>query len=176
MFMKTVNDRLDPKAGQAMAELIIALVVVMVLAAGIIQLGTLGIRHTQVMGEARRIAAVQAMSDLSPFAGPNYIADRTPGADVTRYSRDDGYTAGDINAFQSKILAYAHPADLNGRVGNNVVSVTANSPFPHFMFGMAEGQATETVPLWPVVRRLLYNAASVDVAGDAWLIWTKGIY
>jgi hypothetical protein len=52
----------------------------------------------------------------------------------------------------------------------------AGTPFPHLLFGLVEGRADDTVELWPVVRRLLYQADSVDIEGRVWLVWTKGIY
>jgi len=167
---------LKGREGQAMAELIIALVVFMVLVAGIIQIGTIGVRHTKVMNEARRKAAVDAMGGLSPFSGPEFMADRTEGQDRVRYSRDDGYIEGDVANFQRGIVEYADPDDLERQRPGNIVSAVAQSTFPHLLFGMVEGRADDSVELWPVVRHLLYDADSVEIEGRAWLIWTKGIY
>jgi hypothetical protein len=162
--------------GQAMVELIIALVVFMVLVAGIIQIGTIGKRHTEMMNDAREEAAVEAMKDVSPFSSPEFMADRLEGDDAVRYSRDDGYKAGFVDDFQNGIVEYADPDALEQRRRGNVVSEMAGTPFPHLLFGLVEGRADDTVELWPVVRRLLYQADSVDVEGRVWLVWTKGIY
>lgn len=162
--------------GQAMVELIIALVVFMVLVAGIIQIGTIGKRHTEMMNDAREEAAVEAMKDVSPFSSPEFMADRLEGDDAVRYSRDDGYKAGFVDDFQNGIVEYADPDALEQRRRGNVVSEMAGTPFPHLLFGLVEGRADDTVELWPVVRRLLYQADSVDIEGRVWLVWTKGIY
>lgn len=159
-----------------MAELVIALVVLMVLVAGILQVGTLGIRHTRVVNESRREAARLAMGDAAPLASPRFMADRTEGDDATRYSRDDEYTPGDVNAFLAGIAAYADPDDLGRHRPDNPVSAMAGSPYPHLMFGLVEGRQEDSVPLWPIVRHLLYGADEVEVRGETWLIWTRGIY
>lgn len=159
-----------------MAELVIALVVLLVVVAGVIQVGTLGLRHMKVVNEARREAAVQAMGDDAPFAAPRYIADRREGGDATRYSRDDDYSVGDVSAFLAGIPAYADPDVLAAHRPDNVVTEMAGSAFPHLLFGLVEGQEEDSVPLWPIVRNLLYGADSVNVRGEAWLTWTKGLY
>ncbi len=164
------------RAGQAMVEMIIALVVFMVLVAGIIQIGSIGVRHSAVMDKARQDAAIEAMADVSPFSGPEYMADRTEGGDGVRYSRDDGHVVGSIPDFQLGIVEYADPAELEQQRPGNVISAMADSPSPNLLFGMVDGQADDSVELWPVVRNLLYDAEAVEIEGHAWLVWTKGIY
>lgn len=164
------------REGQALAELIIGLVVFMVLVAGIIQIGTIGMRHSMVMNDARRDAAVEAMAAVPPFSGPEYMADRTEGGDGVRYSKDDGFIAGSVDGFKSGIVDYADPDVLEQQRPGSVVTEMAGSPFPHLLFGLVDGRADDSVKLWPVVRHLLYDAESVDIEGHAWLIWTKGIY
>lgn len=164
------------KAGQAMTELIVALVSLLVLVAGIIQISTLGLLHTRVMNEARRLAGVKALQDAPPFAGPQYIAERTVGGDGVRYSADDGTTAGDASAFQARIVGYAKPDELEKRRPGNVFTPLYKEDFPQLQFGLVEGRAKASTNLIPIVRTLLYNADEIEVKGQAWLTWTKGIY
>jgi hypothetical protein len=164
------------RSGQALTELIVALVVLLVLVAGIIQISLLGILQTRTMTEARRQAGAKAMLEVSSFSGPEFIADREAGADQTRYSRDDGFSGGDLVAFQSGIVDYSRPADLNQQLPDNAFSELAISSLPQLQFGLVEGESRATLPLLPIIRTLLYSANEVEVLGKAWLTWTKGIY
>lgn len=159
-----------------MAELLIALVVLLVLCAGIIQLGTLCLRHGAAMQESRRKAAVLALDTVSPYSAPHFMSDRQEGNDGVRHSKDDGFAYGDVNAFLSGLPVYADPNELEQFVPGNIVSDMAGSQFPHLLFGLVKGSEKEEVALWPVVRRLIYDADSVEVEGNTWLIWTKGVY
>jgi len=167
---------MKPKSGQAIVELVVALVVILILFAGSIQICTLGVSHSRLMMMARREAGQKAMSEQSSFAGPLFIAACTPGNDGIAFSRDDGTVPGDPALLQVGIVDYAHPEELNQLRTNNPVSAMANSSFPQDLFGLVEGSATKNVPLIPIVRELLYNKDSIDLQGKAWMTWTKGIY
>ena len=162
--------------GQAIVEFVVALVVILVLVAGIIQIAWMGHRHSLAMGEARREAGVKAMMDLSSFESPRYIQSCTPGPDGIEYSRDDDASAGDRSGLNGGILEYAHPDDLGSVAPGNRVSVMADSEMPEVMFGLVKGEKREAVELMPIVRQLLYRDDAVEVRGLAWLTWTKGIY
>ncbi len=159
-----------------MAELVVALVVLLVLCAGILQLGSLCLRHSDAIAEARRKAAVRAMGSASPFASPHFISTRAAGADETQYSRDDETIAGDVNRLQTGIPSYAEPDTLSRYIPGNVFSDFSESPFPYLFLGLVDGSDEQDVPMWPIVRQLIYNADSVNVRGDAWLTWAEGVY
>ncbi len=164
------------RSGQALTELIVALVVLLVLVAGIIQISLLGLLRTRAMTDARRQAGAKAMLEVSSFSGPEFIADRELGEDDARYSRDDGFLRGDSGAFQSRIVGYSRPADLEWKRSGNAFSELNGSSFPCLQFGLVEGESRATLPLLPIIRTLLYHSDEVEVEGKAWLTWTKGIY
>ena len=164
------------KSGQALVELIVALVVILVLFAGIVQISWLGIHQSRAMVEARRLAGLQSMLTVSSFSGPLYIAAVTKGPDNVSYSKDDDVITGNPASFVSGITTYSHPADLNKYRPNNAVTVIDGSAFPQFMFGLVQGEKTETIALMPVISQMVYRADSVEVRGSAWMTWTKGIY
>lgn len=164
------------KSGQAIVELAVALVVLLVLVAGGIQICSMGHSQSQLMMTARRLAGQKAMSDESSFSSPQFIAACTPGPDGITFSRDDGTTPGDATLLQVGIVDYAHPDELNTQRSDNPVSGLANSSFPQEIFGLVDGEATEDVALMPVVRNLLYSRDSIELQGKAWMTWTKGIY
>jgi hypothetical protein len=164
------------RSGQALAELIVAIVVFMVLLASVIQLGLLGLRRSEAMLEARRQAGVRAMQVDPTFAGPEYIHDRALGADGVDYSCDDGIDPGNVNDFQNRIAAYAHPDELQTRAPSNLFSQIALESFPQLSFGFVKGESRTNVALLPVVQDLLYSSAEIGITGTAWMVWTKGIY
>jgi hypothetical protein len=164
------------KSGQALVELIVALVVILVLFAGILQVSSLGVHQSRAMVEARRLAGMKSMLDVSSFSGPLYIEAVTTGPDNTSYSRDDAVISGNPAVFVSGITTFSRPADLNQYRTNNAVTVIDGSAFPQFMFGLVQGEKTETIGLMPVISQMVYRADSVEVRGSAWMTWTKGIY
>ena len=168
--------RLRHKEGQAITELIVALVALLVLVGGIIVLGRLSRAQTQAMREARRSAGIAAMSDASPFSGPQYIESRDAGADRATYSRDDGVTQGDPAAFQAGVVRYAHPDAVGTQVNGNPVTTLYGAAFPALMFGFTHGEHEVTVTNMPIIRDTVYRDDRIQVHGDAWLTWTKGIY
>jgi hypothetical protein len=175
--MITIKNRsAPPRAGQAIVELIVALVVLLVVIGGVITLGRLSRAQTVAMREARRVAGVAALSDAAPFSGPLYIEERTAGGDAVTYSRDDGTTAGEAADFQNRVVSYGEPEALGEALPGNEVSVLYGTAFPQFMFSFTHGEHDVTVTNMPIVRHTMYNAETIQVHGEAWLTWTKGIY
>jgi len=163
-------------SGQALVEFVVALVVILVLVAGTLQISLMGVRHSRLMAEARREAGQKAMQDLAPFSGPTFIGACTVGPDGIAYTRDDGVTAGNSGAFVAGVVGYAQPTELDTIRPGSPVSAIANTAFPQLMFGLVEGEKTETMPLIPVVRELIYRQDAVELKGSAWMTWTKGLY
>ncbi len=163
-----------------MVELVVGLVSLLVLFGGILVLGRLSRAQTHAMMEARHDAGNQAMSDAAPFSGPLYIESRTVGGDGVTYSRDDGSTLADVADLQGRVIEYGHPDDLDKVVAGNRISALSQpkTAFPYLMFGFTHGEQSETIALtnMPIVRDALYRADSIEVKGEAWLTWTKGIY
>ena len=164
------------KKGQAMVEFVVALVVILVLVASIIQIGTMGVRHSRLMEEARREAGRKAMQAASSFAGPQFIGACTVGPDGIAFSRDDDVIEGDIGSFSAGIVSYAHISDLDAIRPGSPVSVLAGSPFPQYMFGLVDSERQETINLIPIVRELIYRQDSIVLKGKAWMTWTSGLY
>ena len=159
-----------------MVELIVGLVTLLVLFGGILVLGRLSRAQTQAMMEARHEAGNEAMADTAPFSGPLYIQARTVGGDGATYSRDDGTTLADVSDLQARIVDYGKPDDLDKVVPGNRVSGLEKTAFPYLMFGFTHGEQSQTIQNIPIVRDALYRADTIEVKGEAWLTWTKGIY
>lgn len=170
---ETMNNK---RSGQAIVELVVALVVILVLTAGLLQIGSMGVHHSRLMSEARREAGRKALLEVSSFASPRFIGACTTGSDGIPFSRDDDTTPGDVALLGAGIVDYAHPDELDRRQPDNIVSVMAGSAFPQELLGLVDGEATTNVLLLPIVRQLIYDRESLPLHGKAWMTWTRGIY
>ncbi len=164
------------RSGQALAELVVAMIVILVLFAGLLQIGQLTRAQLNALNEARGDAARLAMSDLytQRFPGPQFIRDWDVGPDRARHSRDDVALAGDPGLVRLQIVSHAKPDELAQRVpGNPVSDMMTRYPLID-AYALVHGRSEpRTVPLMPVVRHLLYDADAIDIKADAWLIWTQ---
>ena len=164
------------RAGQATVEFVVALVVVLVLVAGLLLVGQLALAHTRTLTAARREAGYLAMQTKQALSSADYILRRTPGPDGVRYSRDDDFDVAQPINLQTRVVAYAHPAPLQGLIRGNRVSALAQDPEPALSFGLIRAEAHETVANIPVARRLLYGADRIDVQATVFATSTTGIY
>lgn len=183
-----ISERFGSRSGQAFVELLAALVVVMVLIAGLLTISELGMKHTASMVNARRDAGVAAMRTDPPSYGdgaaetPVYIAAVTVGDDEVAYTRDDDHTPASVPDFQGRIVQYSHPTNLAAQIPNNTFTTMSsgqNQDEPYLMFGLVGGWApptTVSLTGMPVFQELLSPSESVDIQGKAWLTWTTGIY
>lgn len=163
-----------------MIEFIIALVAILVLAASLLQIASLGRAHTEAMVNARREAATRALSPVSFLADAAYISDWEEGGDESRYTPDDEMVEDEGLSFQNMIVNRASPDDEGwdtyDEVPQNPFSGLRGTANPSSVFGLTSGEADETVPLLPAVQNLLYDADSVNVRCEVWLTRMEGIY
>jgi len=159
-----------------MIEFIVAIVCVVVIFVGILQIGLLGMARTEVMVEARHQAGAMAMLDIIESSLPDYIKDWDEGPDTRPYSADDRSTPGDANAVATRIAAYADPSQVNAVLPDNIITRLERNPEFEIGLGLLKGDARETVPLFPAITHLVYDADEIRVEGDVWIPWTRGIY
>ncbi len=170
----------DPaRSGQAIVELTVALVAVMVLVAALLQIGTLSRVHLDTINNAREEAAMFAVASQygSVIPGPAYLATWTAGLDGATYSRDDAPVSGNAQGIRDTVLDTARPGALAAlRPGNAVSEAAFQSPLVQH-FDLVHGRDTSPPQaLLPVVRSLLYRRDIITLDADAWMVWTQGIY
>jgi len=163
-------------AGQALVEFVVALVAILVLFAGLVQIGLLTSTRTQTMIDARQEAGQNAIAPLSVSPVPDYIENWQAGSDTRQYSADDVFTTANAADFSGQLVAYGHPEDLHSWVPANAVSPLYQNPNPVSLFGLVSGDASETVQLLPAVTHLIYAADSINIYSEVWLGWSQGIY
>jgi len=157
---------------------VVALVGIIVLLAGLIQIGLLTYAHTETMIAARHEAAEAAMADSYPGITDNqYIYDWFVGTDGKHYTHDDvtSVSTNDPSHIQD-IVATAHPDELSTFVPDNAFSRMQGAAFPVEELFLVHGHDSKVVATFPVIRTLIYRRPTISTESDAWLTWTGGIY
>lgn len=166
------------RSGQALVEMVVGLVAILVLVAGLLQLGQLARAHTAALMEARAEAGAFAMSPTfaQQAPAPQYLYDWSAGEDGRTHSRDDRALYALSDDVRDDVLAHAKPGPLGGYVGGNQVSAAYESEALLDSFRLVHGrEESEDLPLFPVVRTLLYDAESIRLEADVWLTWARAI-
>lgn len=167
------------RRGQALIEMTVALVVIVVLFAALLQIGSLSRAHLATINEARGMAGMAAVSDTYQSISPSasLIAGWSEGDDGVRYSRDDQSIPAGTAAWRQQILPVAHPTELESRVpGNRISALMVKDPLAEELEFVRGHAQSRPVPLLPVVRHLLYSADSVRLESDSVTVWQRGLY
>ncbi|MDZ4198208.1 MAG: hypothetical protein U1E27_02885 [Kiritimatiellia bacterium] len=166
------------KGGQAIIELAIAMIAVMVLLAALLQLGLLTREQENSMQEARGRADEEALAAVYryPSAMPEDLRGWQPGPDRIAHSRDDRSIAGNSEGLREEIIAVSMPDDLNARISGNRISTLMRTGQMAMEFDLVSGRAdARVVPLLPLTQRLFYDADSLSLENDVWMVWLRDI-
>ncbi|MBU4365879.1 MAG: pilus assembly protein [Verrucomicrobia bacterium] len=163
--------------GQAMVEFMVGLVVMLVLLAGLIQIGQLTHARTRTMIAARAAAGLLAMNPTPPLSETALlITDWVPGPDRRRHTHDDmALVTSNAVTLPGELVGQAHLERVPA-APTNALSTLKDSPNPAGDFFLVKGEASASVPILPIIRRLVYAHPTLEVESTAWLVWTGGIY
>ena len=163
------------RSGQAILELVVGLIAMVVLFMGMLQIQALARAHTRALSGAREEAGADAIagSYMLRHGQPRFIQDWQAGPDQARYSQDDVAQPANPGGSVQGIVRYAHPADLRVYVPTNPVSDMADSGRVLTDMYLTHGhEASDSIPLYPIIRSLVYGASDIQMQGNAWLTWT----
>ena len=163
--------------GQAMVEFIVRLVIVLVLLVGLIQVGQLTHARTRTMIAARAAAGQLAMAPTVPVSEvAPLIYNWVPGPDLRRHTHDDlALVTSNAATLPGELVGQAHLEQVPD-APVNALATLRDSPNPAGAFFLVKGKASESVPILPIIRRLVYAHSTLEVKSDAWLVWAEGIY
>lgn len=168
------------RSGQAIIEMVVGIVALLLVFAGLVQLGLFSHARTQMMMEAREQAAVYASSDGGVSDSlPRYIYDWDRGRDERRHSADDEpiLSAYSAQGTRDRILGPARPDEVGAVLGdpaNELTRAYAVDEVLRSFHLVGASERSDRIPVMPVVRKLLMGsgADSFVVTGEAWLVWT----
>ncbi len=155
------------RQGQAVVELVVGLICLLVVIGGLLQLVLMARSDTETLQKATAEAASRAADSgmLSESFSP--IRDWEPGADTYLQTKDDVETAGSFGPLRDRIARKTFPdGDMSAvdgaRFGDMQELATGGSTAA--LHGMVSGEASEEVEVLPVSRALfgLKNPATVE--------------
>jgi len=167
------------RAGQAMIELMLGMILVLILLAGTVQFLNVANTHTGMDATARGQAGYLAMSSPTENT-PRYITPWLPGPDGQEFTADD--------------VAQTGPPDTIALIANNsvadptdwkVLNAFSNTPSMEVLsqesgaltaLGFVDVSESATVPVSDLARSLFYDSESVTVKEDVWMPIMNGLY
>ena len=165
------------KSGQALVEMIVGLVGILVVFSGLLTIAHLGYAQSNVMIQARRTAGEYAMGLSYASEAPNsyFILDWTAGQDQKKFSADDKLQPADPTAAVSQLVDPSKPSDLKSRIGDNAISSLSSSSILDGFHLVHARAVTNHISLLPAAQHLIYNSENILINGDVTLTWTRGL-
>ena len=176
------------RSGQAMIELMIGMILILILLAGIGQFLQVAYVHTDMDATVRGAAGTLAMSSTTKKT-PHNIQTWLPGPDNQRFTADDvekagspatiATIAGDSVAkasdwaaldFEFQRLAPAHFPSLD-KIKQQAGALTELG----FVVSPTD-QSSKTVPVFDLARSLFYDKKDITVKEDVWMPIMSGLY
>ena len=166
-------------AGQAMIELMLGMILILLLLEGTVQFLNVANAHTGMDATARGQAGLLAMSPNPAENTPRAIQTWLPGPDGQEFTADDVAQLEAPNAIA--VIANesaAKSADWT------VLNTLTNTPSMEVLsqsgaltaLGFVDVSQSTTVPVSDLAQSLFYNSPSVTVKEDVWMPIMNGLY
>ena len=161
-------------SGQAMIEFVVAILLVVIILAGLLQFVELAGIKGLLLAAIRREAGEQALGQrIVLSAAPIYILDWEAGADQIRHTADDTADRGLAgNTLQAAVVdrSVANPADWSflNDARNTAIPVLHASSRPLSALGFIHADLAEEVTLLPAMRDWLIGKETITVGTELW--------
>lgn len=169
--MSTRRD--SPRRGQALVELTIAMLVIVVIVTGIAEFVRLAGAKGETIAEARAEAGRKAISHgLSITRNPDFIRDWEEGADELRHTADDKRlpdSPSRLRTFTDPTVARASDWAYLQDCRNDGMVRMGSGPFPAGALSMSYAEESRTVELSPAMRDWVVGKESIRVATEVWM-------
>lgn len=178
--MKYNSDKVisNSRDGQSLVELVVGLLAVVLLLMGILQIGRLGMKHTQTLLDGRKEADFIAGNDefRSVDTPVGYAFGVTEGSDDRSYSQDDVVVKGNPDEIIDNVVGHADPGSLRIWMPTNSISPLENSASFMQAFDLIHTQShSERVELYPIIRNLVADDQYIRLSHDVWMPWMRGL-
>ncbi len=173
-----------PEAGQAAIEFIVAIILFMLIVAGIVHINRLARTSLFLHAVLRGDAGKNAMESGALSVAPLYISDWDAGADGIRFTADDQPIRNSIglSATLSALSGYSakSPGDWTYVIPNDRLPVSMislhTSPIAGAVLGFVHAEETLHVPVDTVLRQLVYDKDEVAIKEEVWMPLMGGLY
>jgi len=167
------------RSGQAMVELTVALIAILVVTAGLLQLILLGTADTDTMVEATAEAANRATSSVAMLPTLEIIDDWDPGRDGIMHTKDDQPIRGSIGNVSRGIANRTAPGGDWSAVDSathNRIARLAYGALPSTTYGLVRGRASREVEVLPAARALFGLSDPAEIRNEVWMTVTGALY
>lgn len=178
--MNTRHPYAHSRAGQAMIELMLGVILILILLVGTVQFVEVADAHTGIDARIRGRSGFLAMSPILLEDTPRYITTWQPGTDGQRFTADDQPVFGSpdaINRIASDTVN--NPADwsvLSGLRQTSSLESLHQNPVPLMALGFIGIRQSATVPVSDIAQELFYDKSTVTVQEDCWMPIMNGLY
>ena len=164
------------RSGQAMVEFVIAIVGVLVVAAGILLLAELHRADTDTAVEATAEAIDDSMgSAIASSFTP--VDDWREGRDAMRHTKDDRPGSGSFSGVRARVARRTAPGgDWSGLARYDDIRQFSDGAMDSATFRFHRGASQQTVEPLPVLRRLLGLPDAMTLRNETWMPSTGGLY
>ncbi len=172
---------LRDKCGQALIELSIGLMIVVLLVGGLIQLVPLYMSHSEMLAETRGLAGGKALNPITLAESPEYIIDWDAGDDGLRHTTDDIPVIGNNTPFRSAIIDRSSATPE----GWDILDSAVNDTIPGFRdnlismthFGLVQHTEEREIPVEDdIIRNWAYPKESITLSVDVWMPQLGNVY
>lgn len=162
-----------------MVELVAALLGILVILAGLLQIVLLATADTDALVEATARASSRAASPLALALTLPVIEDWSPGRDGYEQTRDDVAQRGTLANIQRAVALPTAPggdwsaveAARHGRLAE-----FHHGLLPSTTFGLVRGSASRTVEVLPIARTLFGLRSPMEIENEVWMTTVGGLY
>ncbi len=180
VLCKTQTDECRKTGGQALIEVCVCLVGIVVILIAMVELTKISMIHIMTITQARANVASIMQDEIVLFPTANFLQTWDAGPDGKRYTADDVPVTATVASFHGTTVEKSVPNAAYWSVfadnPNKIVGLHNTSPLVAPFFGLLKGQASETTQLLPGFQRFIYGAETITIQSEAWMTWTKGIY
>ena len=160
--------------GQAMIEFVIAILLVVIIIAGMLQFVELAGRKGELLAEIRAEAGEQAMGRRLPLVvRPLYILNWEVGADEIRHTADDTRETGLAGGtLQQTVINRTVQQEADWQrldtAHNAAIPILHDSAIPLSALGFIHAELHDEVTLLPAMRDWLIGKPTVTVGTELW--------
>lgn len=161
-----------------MVELVVGLLALVLVLMGLLQIGRIGMEHTQVLMDARRDADMLAMQEdfLRPDPGAFYALGVVEGRDQRPHTQHDYTMQGDPGNIIQDVVTHARVDDISAWIADNPMQDFQHSSSFMYPFDLTYSRRiSDSIEMYPIIRNLVAGQDSMRIGRTVWMPWVRGV-